>query len=172
MLFHTVKLSKMNRDGTAIFFINIYVASLKILISLKILSITYRRMGLSARLIIQISNQTSPIIWRDRKKFDPLLPMGFRFAMDFETDFTRHIELLERPPFSYIKINAYTLLHYAENSGFDRFSALKQKLHRKGIDLIVTDIDQEPVLRELLDLPIDYGQGTLFGAPRGQNHQL
>lgn len=175
LLFHTVQLlSKMNRDGTAIFFINIYVASLKNRDFLKdFINYLSSHQVLSARLIIQISQpDLTNNLAEIERSLTPLLPMGFRFAMDFETDFTRHIGLLERPPFSYIKINAYTLLHYAENSGFERFMALKNQLHRKGIDMIVTDIDQEPVLRELLDLPIDYGQGSLFGTPRGQNLQL
>jgi cyclic-di-GMP phosphodiesterase TipF (flagellum assembly factor) len=38
-------------------------------------------------------------------------------------------------------------------------------LDKSGIDLIVTHIETEKELVELLDLGIDYGQGYLFSEP-------
>ena len=42
----------------------------------------------------------------------------------------------------------------------------ERQLDRTGIDLIISKIETETQLRNLLDLNIDYGQGFLFGEPR------
>ncbi len=44
--------------------------------------------------------------------------------------------------------------------------AVKQAFERASIDLIVDRVETEQALVEVLDLPIDYGQGVLFGEPR------
>ena len=44
--------------------------------------------------------------------------------------------------------------------------ALKRALDRGAMDLIVSGIDTDPMLLDLLDYAIDFGQGTLFGEPR------
>ena len=43
---------------------------------------------------------------------------------------------------------------------------LKRTLERHGIDLIVEKIESEPMLLDVLDLHVDYGQGYLFGEPK------
>ena len=42
----------------------------------------------------------------------------------------------------------------------------KGVLDRCAMDLIVEKIESEDMLRDLLDLKIDFGQGYLFGEPR------
>ena len=44
--------------------------------------------------------------------------------------------------------------------------ALKRDLDRNGIDMIVSKIEKDGELIELLDHNIDFGQGYLFGEPR------
>jgi cyclic-di-GMP phosphodiesterase TipF (flagellum assembly factor) len=44
--------------------------------------------------------------------------------------------------------------------------ALKGALDRVAMDLIVEKIENEEMLKDLLDLQIDFGQGYLFGAPK------
>ena len=43
---------------------------------------------------------------------------------------------------------------------------LKRTLDSYAIDLIVERIETEPMLLEVLDLHVDFGQGFLFGEPR------
>jgi EAL domain-containing protein (putative c-di-GMP-specific phosphodiesterase class I) len=44
--------------------------------------------------------------------------------------------------------------------------SLKRALDRGAIDLIVSGIDTDPMLLDLLDYAIDFGQGILFGEAR------
>jgi cyclic-di-GMP phosphodiesterase, flagellum assembly factor TipF len=44
--------------------------------------------------------------------------------------------------------------------------AFKHALDEQAIDLIVEKIESEQSLLEILDLPVDFGQGYLFGEPR------
>lgn len=45
-------------------------------------------------------------------------------------------------------------------------------LSRRGIDLIVDGVTDEAEVRELLDFPVAFGQGLLFGAARGVKPEL
>lgn len=42
----------------------------------------------------------------------------------------------------------------------------KRMLDSFAIDLIADHVESEPMLLELLDMHLDYGQGYLFGEPR------
>jgi cyclic-di-GMP phosphodiesterase TipF (flagellum assembly factor) len=66
-----------------------------------------------------------------------------------------------------VKLDANRLLHAARDGllGGDT-RQFKRVLDSYGIDLIVERIETEPLLLELLDLHIDFGQGYLFGEPR------
>jgi cyclic-di-GMP phosphodiesterase TipF (flagellum assembly factor) len=52
-----------------------------------------------------------------------------------------------------------------ERGGVGRLKRMKSFMDSKGIDFIVTKIESDRELIELLDLGIDYGQGFLFGKP-------
>jgi cyclic-di-GMP phosphodiesterase TipF (flagellum assembly factor) len=66
-----------------------------------------------------------------------------------------------------IKIDSDMLFaEYQKPAGHERLYEIKRQLDQTGIDLIVSKIETETQLRELLDLNIDYGQGYLFGEPR------
>lgn len=98
---------------------------------------------------------------------DELGQLGFRFVMgdvlhlDFDAaDLTaRHVR--------YVKLDAGLILGQPSPfGGLDSVLALKHELERSAIDLIVDGIGTEQQLVELLDLRLDYGQGSLFGEPR------
>jgi cyclic-di-GMP phosphodiesterase TipF (flagellum assembly factor) len=86
---------------------------------------------------------------------------GFRYASDLDLGL-----IGESGQIRFLKLDARTLLSMVEGPLPLDMRALKQDLDRLAIDLIVDGIDGEPLLVEILDLPIDYGQGRLFGAPR------
>jgi cyclic-di-GMP phosphodiesterase TipF (flagellum assembly factor) len=92
---------------------------------------------------------------------------GFRFSMDQIVDFDLDVDLLAQRQFRFIKMDAQRLLH-AARAGEPRFDLhrFKEALERNQIDLIVERIEDEQLLVELLDYPIDFGQGYLFGEPR------
>lgn len=98
---------------------------------------------------------------------DGLGRLGCRFSMDriYSLDFP--MTALTARKIRTVKIDSDVLLtEYQKPGGDMRLRDLKQQLDRSGVDLIVSKIESEEQLRELLDLNIDYGQGYLFGEPR------
>ncbi len=100
-------------------------------------------------------------------ELERLARLGFRFSMDQVTDLDLDVDGLGARHFRFLKIDAQKLLESARGGGRRlEMRAFKQALDRNAIDLIVEKIETEPQLLELLDYPIDYGQGFLFGEPR------
>lgn len=95
-----------------------------------------------------------------------LAGLGFRFSMDqiVHLDFDPYA--LGQRNFRYLKIDAHRLLSPIEAGRGAGLAPLKRRFDRAGLDLIVEKIESEPMLVELLDLGIDFGQGYLFGEPR------
>ncbi|MBM3542663.1 MAG: EAL domain-containing protein, partial [Alphaproteobacteria bacterium] len=89
---------------------------------------------------------------------------GFRFSLDTIEDTAIDPAALKAMHVGFVKIAADLAL--AGEGGAEGFADLRSKLARAGIELIVEKIESEPVLLELLDHDIDFGQGFLFGAPR------
>ena len=89
---------------------------------------------------------------------------GFRFSLDTIEDTAIDPIALKAMHVGFVKIAAEVAL--AGEGGAEGFADLRSKLARAGIELIVEKIESEPVLLELLDHDIDFGQGFLFGAPR------
>src|SRR6185369_7041972 len=100
-------------------------------------------------------------------ELERLARLGFRFSMDQVTHLNLDLDALGARHFRFIKLDATKLLEHtrSETERLD-MRAFKRALDRNGIDLIVEKIETEPMVLELLDLPIDYGQGFLFGEPR------
>jgi cyclic-di-GMP phosphodiesterase TipF (flagellum assembly factor) len=93
-----------------------------------------------------------------------LTDLGFRFSIDKITNLDLFVSDLSAKGFRYAKIEAPTLLAKLDRAGDPR--ALKRSLDRGAIDLIVSGIDTDAQLLEMLDYAIDFGQGLLFGEPR------
>lgn len=100
-------------------------------------------------------------------ELERLARLGFRFSMDQVTELPIDCEDLNRRHFRYVRIEAQRLLEAirAPNNPLD-MAAFQRAAHRNNIDLIVEKIEDEATLVELLDLPVDFGQGYLFGEPR------
>ena len=103
-------------------------------------------------------------LWRD---LDRLAQMGFRFSMDHVRDLDIDAATLSGRHFRFLKLEAGRVTEAARNGllGSDP-KLLKRTLESYAIDLVVERIETEPMLLEVLDLHVDFGQGFLFGEPR------
>jgi len=101
-----------------------------------------------------------------------LAGLGFRFSMDRITHLDFDPYALGQRNFRYLKIDAHRLLSPTEAGRGAGLAPLKRRFDRAGLDLIVEKIESEPMLLELLDLGIDFGQGYLFGEPRLSRPEL
>jgi cyclic-di-GMP phosphodiesterase TipF (flagellum assembly factor) len=96
-----------------------------------------------------------------------LTSLGFRFSVDQVTSLDLKVAELARRRVKFIKVNAKLLLAHARGQQPGTgLRELKKKLDRFAIDLIAEKIEDQPMLIELLDSPIDFGQGHLLGEPR------
>jgi len=100
-------------------------------------------------------------------ELERLARRGFRFSMDQVTDLDVDATALGERQFRFIKVDAQRLLQASRDEAAPvdprRFKAA---LERNHIDLVVERIESEQTLLELLEYPIDFGQGYLFGEPR------
>jgi cyclic-di-GMP phosphodiesterase TipF (flagellum assembly factor) len=101
------------------------------------------------------------------RDLDPLAQLGYRFSLDKVTNLDIDVPALSSRHFRFIKIEATRLAQAAASGAIgDDPKAFKRMLDSYAIDLIVDRIESEPMLLELLELSIDFGQGYLFGEPR------
>jgi cyclic-di-GMP phosphodiesterase TipF (flagellum assembly factor) len=92
---------------------------------------------------------------------DRLAFLGCRFSLDRVENLNFGVGELAARHVAFIKIEGDRLLEVAA----DTFGILRA-LRRHQIDLIVTKVEDESRLLNLLDYDIDFGQGFLFGEPR------
>jgi cyclic-di-GMP phosphodiesterase TipF (flagellum assembly factor) len=108
--------------------------------------------------------QADESLWRDLER---LAQMGFRFSLDQVTDLDIDASDLSARHFRFLKLDATRVLEAAREGLFGADpKMLKRTLDSYAIDLVVERIETEPMLIELLDMQIDFGQGFLFGEPR------
>ena len=96
-----------------------------------------------------------------------LAERGFRFSMDNLTDLRIEPRELTERGFRFIKVPAALLLNRVGVASTDIHPAdFSDLLGRFGIDLIAERIESEPVVVDLLDYDVRFGQGFLFSPPR------
>ncbi|GAB2177627.1 EAL domain-containing protein [Dongia sp. agr-C8] len=101
------------------------------------------------------------------RDLDRLAQLGYRFSLDKVTHLDIDVPGLSSRHFRFIKVEATRLAQAAASGAIgDDPKAFKRMLDSYAIDLIVDRIESEPMLLELLELSIDFGQGYLFGEPR------
>jgi cyclic-di-GMP phosphodiesterase TipF (flagellum assembly factor) len=101
------------------------------------------------------------------RDLDRLAQLGYRFSLDKVTHLDIDVPGLSSRHFRFIKVEATRLAQAAASGAIgDDPKAFKRNLDSYAIDLIVDRIESEPMLLELLELSIDFGQGYLFGEPR------
>lgn len=105
---------------------------------------------------------------RVRTNLEAIAKRGYAFSVDHIRRFDLDWAALRAKNFRYVKASSAMLL--AESSkgeeGRKRVHQFKQALFDNGIDLIVEKIEYESKMPHILELGIDYGQGTLFGVPQ------
>lgn len=99
-------------------------------------------------------------------ELDRLGSIGFRFSMDQVTDIDVESYTLAKRNFRFVKIEARKLLDFANSARGSAFARIRAAMMDAKLALIVEKIEAEPLLVEILDLEVDYGQGFLFGEPR------
>ena len=108
--------------------------------------------------------QADDSLWRD---LDRLAQMGFRFSIDQVADLDIDAATLSGRHFRFLKLEAGRVMEAARSGLFGNDpKLLKRTLDSYAIDLIIERIETEPMLLEVLDLHVDFGQGYLFGEPR------
>ena len=101
------------------------------------------------------------------RHLERLASLGFRLSLDQVTHLNMNLAELARHRVKFLKVEAGVLLDqiHAPRPGAN-LRELKADLNSYGIDLIAEKIEDEQTLVELLDYPIAFGQGYLFGEPR------
>lgn len=124
---------------------------------------------LASRLVFEVGAQdfrdAGESLWPPLER---LAAFGFRFSVDKVGNLAAlDVDMLESRFVRFVKIDAATLIAETRNAkAAAGLLAIKRRLEASAIDLIVDRIETEPQLVELLDLPVDFGQGLLFGEPR------
>ena len=99
-----------------------------------------------------------------------LRDLGFHFSLDQVRTLDLDLPHLADLGFKYIKVGAHMLHELARGEDPQiNMGRFKGALDRYAMDLIVEKIESEDMLRDLLDLRIDFGQGYFFGEPRPTN---
>ena len=92
---------------------------------------------------------------------DRLAFLGCRFSLDQVENLDFDASELAARHVAFIKVEGGLLL-----DAFEESVGILRALRRHQIDLIVTKVEDESRLLEILDYDVDFGQGFLFGEPR------
>lgn len=105
---------------------------------------------------------------RVKKNLRAIAERGFSFSVDHIRRFDLNWSALREQNFRYVKASGALLLGEAckGDIGQARIKAFKKALIENEIDLIVEKVEFESQMPEILSMGIDFGQGSLFGAPR------
>ena len=118
--------------------------------------------GLAAHLVFEFG-QADFARWSETgaRLLDRLASLGCRFSLDRVENLDFDASELAARHVAFIKIEGDLLLEAAADS-----AGISRALRAHQIDLIVTKVEDESCLRELLDYDVGFGQGFLFGEPR------
>ena len=124
--------------------------------------------NLTSSLVFEFSQET--ILDKNydiQNGLERLSKLGFRLSLDQIHQLNLDLPKLASKGFKFIKIDAHLLHEMARGDTPNlNMRALKGALDRVAMDLIIEKIENEEMLKDLLDLQIDFGQGYLFGAPK------
>lgn len=124
---------------------------------------------LAQRMILEFAmDDVSSLIEHHQRRMEELIEIGFRFSVDNARNLADlDVAKLGAHQFRFVKIDADTLLLEAQKGHIPwDMRNLKREFDRNAIDLVATRVEDEDMLIQLLDMPVDFGQGLLFGEPR------
>lgn len=93
---------------------------------------------------------------------------GVRFALDHVADLRFDPVTLHDRGVRYVKVSAALLLAEARGGALADIAAgdLAAQLARASIQLVAEDIEDDPMVADMLDLGVGHGQGIVFSPPR------
>ncbi len=96
-----------------------------------------------------------------------LMDRGYRFSVDHVKTLDVPARQLAKRGVGFVKLDAATMLErLRQPGGAAEARRLRTTLGIAGVNLIVEKIENESDVIELLDLPVELGQGYRFGEPR------
>lgn len=171
LLFKCVQLVRRTRreNPEIVFFCNISTATLTdIDFFTDFIDFMADNTNLTSSLVFEFSQETTlDKNYEIQNGLERLSKLGFRLSLDQLHQLNVDLPKLASQGFKFIKIDAHLLHEMARGDTPNlNMRALKGALDRVAMDLIVEKIENEEMLKDLLDLQIDFGQGYLFGAPK------
>ncbi len=92
--------------------------------------------------------------------------LGCRFSMDHVDDPHLDRELIRELGVSFIKLSASKLAAFTrDNNSVAVMRRIKSQLEKENVLIIAEKVENEEVLKDILDLELDYGEGYIFGRP-------
>lgn len=161
-------LASSNAPNAPSFFVNITARTLKNKQFMgKLLAFLSKNRGLAERLVFEMKQSEFhdlpiPVL----KIVSGLAKLGCSFSLDHVTSLEEDIADLHRFNVRYLKASA-DMFTTAVNDERQFKASMKAKrvLEGNGVGLIVEKIEDEVMMRSLLDYDFSYGQGYLFGRP-------
>ncbi len=103
----------------------------------------------------------------EEESLSALASLGFRFSMDQVTNLDLNLQEMQERGFRFMKVDADILLHGMSQANAQIHAAdMRSYLERYDIQLIVSKIEDERDLANVLDYNVKLGQGFLFSEPR------
>lgn len=171
LLFRCVQLLRRleRKNRKAGFFVNLSVETLRDSgFFPQFLEFLESNRNLAGRIVFELSQAGAAFdVPEVAAHIDQLAELGYRFSIDNIAHLDLDFDRLARQHVRYIKVPADLLLSHGHDAGAAVHPAdLKRALLRSKIDLIANKVETEPIVLELLDYGVDFGQGYLFGVPR------
>lgn len=103
-----------------------------------------------------------------RLPMDRLAQSGVRYCLRYaDLNPTLPVEAMQAAWVRLVRIPGTALIKQADSAAaLAILEETRDALDRAAIDLIAADLDDEASLRNILDLPVDFGEGRLFGPVR------
>ncbi len=96
-----------------------------------------------------------------------LAALGFHFSLDHVTNLDLDFQAMQDRGFRFLKVDADILLHGMSEANAQIHAAdMRSYLERFGIQLIISKIESERDLSDVIDYHAKLGQGFLFSEPR------
>lgn len=122
--------------------------------------------GLAPKLVFEVpqADVNAGVLMADPAR--GLVRMGCKFSMDRVESLSIDPAQLARQQVRFVKLDASMLIGIARRpGGHANVMAFKHLIESHPIDVMCENVASEEQLVELLDLAMDFGQGTLFGEP-------